>query len=232
MCSVPLRVGLLALDGLAADGSGVAKAELPITTAAPTSCPPGTVAVGGGSYSMGSKRVDVGPFCLDKTEVTAADYSACVDAGKCSAPEKSTHALCNYRKSGKETHPINCVTLEDAKKYCQSKGLLVPSQEQWVWATRGNAQRAYAWGEDEEMSRVCGDRKSEGTCEVSANPSGASPEGALNLVGNVAEFVESGTNSFRAMGGDFSKKSVKEMRPYSGRGAESAPEIGFRCTTK
>ncbi|HRG98198.1 MAG TPA: SUMF1/EgtB/PvdO family nonheme iron enzyme [Polyangiaceae bacterium] len=230
LCAVPLRVGLLALDGLASDGSGVAAAG-PTTTAPPPACPAGMAPVPGGTYGHGRHAVTVGPFCMDKTEVTASAYSACVDAGKCAAPAETKNAFCNYRKAGREGHPINCVSLDDAKRVCQSRGLLVPTEQQWVWAARGNAQRAFPWGEDEEAGRACSDRAKEGTCEVGAHPRGATPEGVLGLVGNVSELVESGVNGTRAMGGDY-RKAVKDLHPYSGRSADSAPEIGVRCVTR
>ncbi|MBK6461049.1 MAG: SUMF1/EgtB/PvdO family nonheme iron enzyme [Myxococcales bacterium] len=137
----------------------------------------------------------------------------------------------NYRKAGREGHPINCVSLDDAKRVCQSRGLLVPTEQQWVWAARGNAQRAFPWGEDEDSGRACSDRAKEGTCEVTAHPRGATPEGVVGLVGNVSELVETGVNGTRAMGGDY-RKAVKDLRPYSGRSADSAPEIGVRCVTR
>ncbi len=112
-----------------------------------------------------------------------------------------------------------------------SRGLLVPTEQQWVWAARGNAQRAFPWGEDEDSGRACSDRAKEGTCEVTAHPRGATPEGVVGLVGNVSELVETGVNGTRAMGGDY-RKAVKDLRPYSGRSADSAPEIGVRCVTR
>lgn len=232
LCSVPLRVGLLALDGLASDGSGVAASAPDKAPDGPTSCPEGMARIAGGSFTMNTRREDVAAFCLDRTEVTAAAYGACVDQGKCQAPSEKQRELCNYRQTGKEQHPMNCLTVDEAKGFCQSRGLLLPTEQQSELAARGLQGRRYPWGEAEETSRVCMDRRKEGSCAVGSLTSGATPEGVADLAGNVAELVE-GVRGLQTFGGDFGDRKLTEVAPQS-RGASTHPsaKTGFRCATR
>lgn len=235
LCAVPLRVGLLALDGLASDGSGVAAASA-ATGAAPTSCPDGMVGIEGGSFTMGAAktREDVAPFCIDRTEITAQDYAGCVAKGLCRAPIESTKPLCTFRQAGKETHPINCVSYDEAKAHCQARGALLPTEQQWEWAARGNAQRTYPWGEEADLSRACANRGREGgTCSVTEHPTGATPAGVLGLAGNVAEWVELRTGNAGNAGGDYSDKAPRDLEPRRRNYSDKAlPTLGFRCVTR
>jgi formylglycine-generating enzyme required for sulfatase activity len=232
LCSVPLRVGLLALDGLASDGSGVAAAAPEKPATGPASCPEGMARVEGGSLTMDGKREDVGTFCIDKQEATAAAYSACVDGRTCQAPSEKPREFCTYRQAGKGRHPMNCVTIDEAKAFCQSRGLLLPTEQQAELAARGLQGRRYPWGEAEEEARVCMGRRNEGTCVAGSLPSGATPEGVVDLAGNVAELVES-ARGHRTFGGDFSDKKLKDVSPEErGVSTSPSPKIGFRCATR
>ncbi len=233
LCSVPLRVGLLALDGLASDGSGVATvpAENRASTG-PVTCPEGMSRVEGGSLLMDDRKVEVGAFCMDRTEVTAAAYAACIDQKKCEAPATKPREFCTYRQAGKEQHPMNCVTLDEARIFCQSRGLLLPTEQQAELAARGRQGRKFPWGEQEEASRVCFNRDKEGTCAVGSVAAGATPEGLLDLSGNVAELVESG-RGYKTFGGDYSDRKWKDMNPQErGSSTSASPKIGFRCATR
>ena len=233
LCAVPLRVGLLALDGLASDGTGVAAAP-PVPAAPQGPCPAGTARVGAASFtpSGGGGRVDLGSYCLDTTEVTAEAYEACVAAGSCMAPQEargSDRALCNYRAQGRGSHPMNCLTVEHAKTFCQSKGKLLPTAAELEWATRGNVMRTYAWGEDAPEGRACFGHKS--TCPVKSLPSGASPEGIYDLAGNVEELADTG-GSFIAFGGGFASEPQRMTGKTRRMSIEPSATIGFRCVSR
>ena len=62
----------------------------------------------------------VAPFCLDETEVTTRAYEACVDAGRCSPAGRDT-VTCNFRREGREDHPINCVDYPRAEAVCAER---------------------------------------------------------------------------------------------------------------
>ncbi len=45
-----------------------------------------------------------------KSEITVAQYRACVEAGKCTAPKsKSDNKYCNWGYADRDNHPVNCV---------------------------------------------------------------------------------------------------------------------------
>lgn len=80
---------------------------------------------------------------LTRSEVTVAQYAACVgDGGACSAhhldgyewPGQAFTAseYCNWPKRGERSdHPINCVTAEDADRFCRWAGGRLPTEEEW-----------------------------------------------------------------------------------------------------
>ena len=70
---------------------------------------------------------EVAAFSIDRTEVTVAQFAACVAAGVCSSegltvPYYGGHEhvefaeFCNWQQ--RQDHPINCVTCEQAGIYC------------------------------------------------------------------------------------------------------------------
>jgi hypothetical protein len=96
-------------------------------------------------------------FAIDRTEVTVAQFAACVDQGGCSSEgltmpyfDGSEHPdfaeFCNWQK--RDDHPINCVTWEQARTYCQWAGKRLPTEAEWEKAARGTDGRKYPWGND------------------------------------------------------------------------------------
>lgn len=237
-CAVPLRVGLLALDKATA---GPAHAATPVGGGGPrTSCPAGMALIAAAPLVSGpaKERHDVGAFCVDKTEVTSAEYAACVEKKQCMAPtsgpaSSGQREFCNYRKAGREKHPINCVTYEEAKTYCTAQGKALPTEQELELAARGREQRALPWGDATTGARACFDRKKEGTCEVGATPDGATPEGVLDLAGNVAEIADGATGGQIRFGGHYAKTSLRDLEPtHKNHGEGVGPEIGFRCVAR
>ncbi|APR85304.1 Serine/threonine kinase [Minicystis rosea] len=174
----------------------------------PLDVPEGTsVRVPGGSFAMGSEEGDpdekpvssitVAPFELDTTEVTVAAYAKCVAAGKCTPPD--TGMYCNWKKAGREAHPINCLDWAQANAYCTFAGKRLPTEPEWELAARGPEGRKYPWKEGPIAAQVCwngegndqGRGQRQGTCPVASYPAGASPVGALDMLGNVWEWTAS-----------------------------------------
>lgn len=55
---------------------------------------------------------------VSKTEVTVKQYQACVKAGWCKAPQRrNLPKECNIFSKDRQTHPMNCVTYEEARRF-------------------------------------------------------------------------------------------------------------------
>jgi len=138
--------------------------------------------------------LELSDFSIEKYEVTVARYEQCVLDGTCSEPD--TEGSCNWGVAGREHHPINCVDYEQAVAFCAWAGRRLPTEAEWEKATRGTSGQLYPWGDDlptceyaiiaEDGADGCG---TDTTSEVGARAAGASPYGALDMGGNVWEWV-------------------------------------------
>ena len=156
------------------------------------------VCVPAGEFSMGSDAgeydempvhtVDLDAFWVDRTEVTNAMYAQFV----------STAASANAGSSGQgyPDHPVTEVDWNDAAAYCQWVGRQLPSEAQWEKAARGTDARAPILGAARTQTarwRTPMTIPSAGiVSEAPARwqyPAGASPYGALDMSGNVTEWV-------------------------------------------
>ncbi len=166
---------------------------------------------------------EVAAFQIDKTEVTVAEYGKCVAAGACTAA--GTTKWCNG--ADKPDHPVNCIDYDQAEKYCSWAGKTLPTEPQWRLAAFGPTPRLHPWGGTEPASE---------TCPAGARPAGASPVGALDMAGNVSEWLRKGTspeyytigscNCSPSGGADW--QDVQEKRNVAGRAARVS-SIGVRC---
>jgi formylglycine-generating enzyme required for sulfatase activity/predicted Ser/Thr protein kinase len=131
-------------------------------------------------------------FWLDRTEVTNGMYALCVQAGVCQAPTKrgSKTRLLYYGDSSYDDYPVIHVSWQDANTYCNWVGRRLPTEAQWEKAARGGDGRAYPWGEQNPSARLVNFNNQVGDTTPAGNyPQGASPYGALDLAGNVQEWV-------------------------------------------
>jgi formylglycine-generating enzyme required for sulfatase activity len=167
------------------------------------------VYVPAGEFIMGSDEGDsderpvhtvyLDAFYIDKTEVTNAQYRTCVEAEACGAPSDTTY----YDKADYAQHPVVYVSWNDADAYCQWAGKRLPTEAEWEKAARETDGRKYPWGNTFDGGRLnfcdlnCeSDHKDteadDGyarTAPMGSYPAGASPYGALDMAGNVWEWV-------------------------------------------
>ncbi len=131
-------------------------------------------------------------YWIDQTEVTNAMYEKCVTAGACAAPSdnsSNTHGS-YYGNSEFDSYPVIRVSWNQANAYCHWAGRELPTEAQWEKAARGTDGRTYPWGNqnpDSALANYNGDVWD--TTEVGSYSAGASPYGALDMAGNVWEWV-------------------------------------------
>jgi formylglycine-generating enzyme required for sulfatase activity len=131
-------------------------------------------------YEQPEQKVTLGAFWIDSTEVTNAMYAKCVGAG-CTNPASSK------RSSQYANHPVVAVEWEDAQNYCLWAGARLPTEAEWEKAARGTDGRIYPWGNANDTSKYYA--YASNPSSVGSFPSGASPYGALDMVGGVSEWV-------------------------------------------
>jgi formylglycine-generating enzyme required for sulfatase activity len=141
-------------------------------------------------------QVSIKSFFLDRTEVTVAEYRRCVDRGRCEAPRFAEGAA----RFKRDDYPVTLVSWAEARAYCRFRGARLPSEAEYERAARGPGARSYPWG-NLYNSRAANHGRlgldqtdaSDGYAElapVGSFSAGRTPEGFLDLSGNVAEWVE------------------------------------------
>jgi formylglycine-generating enzyme required for sulfatase activity len=129
------------------------------------------------------RTVDLGPFEIDRTEVTQDHYAACVNAGACPPP------TCDWDCAAGAL-PASCVTHGNAQSYCVWAGKRLPTEAEWEKAARGTSGSKFPWGND---AADCGRANMAGCVNartpVGQFPNGASAHGALDMSGNMVELV-------------------------------------------
>ncbi len=147
----------------------------------PAGCFQMGTASGGGDNERPVTRICFdAAFWLDKTEVTQGQFKR-LGGQAAKAPGFPG-----------DNRPVETITWFEARDFCTKRGARLPTEAEWEYAARGPDNLVYPWGNTWDASKASWKRSSsEGDAEVGSKPAGVSWVGALDLSGNVLEWVNS-----------------------------------------
>ena len=192
-----------------------------------------------GENELPAHLVHLDGYWIDETEVTNRQYNICVEAGICAPSKYFNNELYNG-----EEYPVVGVAWQDALDFCTWAGGRLATEAEWEYAAKGIENLIYPWGNeyDGTLLNACDENCSESWADqdvddgyeksapVGSYPSGASWVGALDMAGNVWEWVEDWC-------GEYEEGSLDNPAgPEEGRckiirgGAWASPPAGLRTT--
>jgi formylglycine-generating enzyme required for sulfatase activity len=164
-------------------------------------------------------RVNLDAFWIDQTEVTNAMFAGFLNSQGNQTEGGATWLDADDEQvlielvggewlatSGYDNHPVVVITWYGAVAYCQWAGRRLPTEAEWEKAARGPDGSIYPWGDefDSSLANVddetryddykvtCGPRGCDGferSAPVGSFPDGVSLYGALDMAGNIWEWV-------------------------------------------
>lgn len=174
------------------------------------------------------RDISVTAFDLDRAEVTVARFRQCATAGMC--PKISDES--------EPGRPVRNISPAEAQRFCAFASGHLPTSDEWLFAAAGSTWRRYPWGNTGLVCRratfglVVGPcaRSGSGPDFSGARPDGATPEGVLDLAGNVSEWTREADGSFVARGGSYRSELAAELKTWAVEVRQTrAPHVGFRC---
>jgi formylglycine-generating enzyme required for sulfatase activity len=137
------------------------------------------------SHEQPQHTVYLDAFWIDRTEVTNAQFRACVEAGAC----EESLTIGEQRRDAPDL-PVIWVDWYDAQDYAAWAGGRLPTEAEWEKAARGTDGRIHSWGNSPpDCHKVNYEGCAGKPLPVGSLPDGASPYGALDMAGNLEEWV-------------------------------------------
>jgi formylglycine-generating enzyme required for sulfatase activity len=209
--------------------------------------------------------VELDAYWIDQTEVRIDQYDLCVKAGECYLPVRGNSRTRQFYYADEYSgYPVIWVAYQQAEAYCEWAGGRLPTEAEWEYAARGPEGRLFPWGDEFDGTRL---NYCDASCAVPEDaagtlddgwpdtallwsyPGGASWCGALDMAGNVSEWVADWYGEYTAdrQTNPLGPESG-EMRVMRGGGWRSVPaqtlsskrgwanpqstgyeDLGFRC---
>lgn len=187
----------------------------------------------------------LGPgVALMRTEVTVAQYRTCVARRACEEP--STFPGCNWKVAGAATHPVNCVSWDQARTFCAWIGGRLPTGPEWDAAATNGWKTKFPWGYEKPTAQhghfmefllvqpyePVKETPATRTVPVGTHPAGATKVGLQDMVGGVWEWTESESFGDKELrGGNGGEPDRYGAISFIGRSGPTAwhNHIGFRC---
>ncbi|MBU1238462.1 formylglycine-generating enzyme family protein, partial [Myxococcota bacterium] len=131
--------------------------------------------------------VYLSPYFIDIYPVTNRAYRECVTDGACTPPQSYPE----YEDALFDTYPVHYVSRVQALAYCQWEGKTLPTEAQWEKAARGPAPSGFLnpWGDTAGNCTLIAHNTCSGMEPVNAHPTGISPYGVYDMIGNASEWV-------------------------------------------
>jgi iron(II)-dependent oxidoreductase len=152
------------------------------------------------------QKMQIKPFYMDKYPVTNAEFKKFLDVSHY-RPQNDLNFLRDWKggtyPDGWANKPVTWVSIEDARAYAKWAGKRLPHEWEWQYAAQGTDGRIYPWGDAWVANAV--PTPSHGRVlnepdNVDAHPSGASPFGIMDLVGNVWQWTDEFTDEHTRAG--------------------------------
>jgi formylglycine-generating enzyme required for sulfatase activity len=174
--------------------------EAPAEPAAPPApvcevCP-AMVAVSAGKFQMGSPATEAGrepiegpvhevtvkSFWISKSEITHAQWMACVEGGGCNGHRPGAPSS--------DAMPVAAISWRDATAYTTwlseetGRTYRLPTEAEWEYAARGGTSTAYWWGDRFDAAKAPRDK----IRDAASLPE--NPFGLQGMLGNVGEWTQ------------------------------------------